>query len=83
MTDRIVSHPSTQEYRDNYDRIFGKNEDETIGPMQAMIREATACLRSRQSGAHSELRLSDQATVRHAQGGAGQKSSVSTLETDR
>lgn len=23
MTDRIVSHPSTQEYRDNYDRVFG------------------------------------------------------------
>lgn len=24
MPDRIVSHPATQEYRDNYDRVFGK-----------------------------------------------------------
>ena len=24
MTERIVSHPSTQEYRDNFDRIFRK-----------------------------------------------------------
>lgn len=63
MTDRIVSHPVTQSYRDNYDRVFGKKQEEAIGPLQAIIREVTAFLRNGQQDAHSGPRFNDQDMV--------------------
>lgn len=29
MADKIITHPATPEYRDGYDRIFGKKRDKT------------------------------------------------------
>lgn len=42
MSDKIKSKPASQEYRDNYERIFGKKEE--IGPLQAMVRDAFSFL---------------------------------------
>ena len=41
MTDRIVSHPASQEYRDNYDRVFGKK----MGRNEQMVQEVVQGLR--------------------------------------
>lgn len=64
MTDRIVSHPATQEFRDNYDRIFGKRTLDCDG-VNGCEASTTVFVPYVSQDAHSELRLNDQDTGIH------------------